>query len=254
MSITTLSSREFNQDIGRAKRAAHDGPVIVTDRGKPVHVLLSFDEYQRITGRQESIVDHQGSPQLGRRLTFRPERSVIYTISGYKRQSDRSVPLGEPSRARCRYRLSRGAAASRAGALSLPTDHVPDVHAGQAVRVPRDGVRAHTSAPAATGIARWGRRLPRAATRRSVRHGDHSGAHAGRRARRSSAWRWMGRDLAFARVRRVLRRRCGHGLCAEARLCGHGGEGRLFLEQHRDELMLESEHLRAWCYPAPRRV
>lgn len=41
----------------RAKRAAHDGPVIITDRGKPAHVLLSFDEYQRITGRKRSLLD-----------------------------------------------------------------------------------------------------------------------------------------------------------------------------------------------------
>ena len=62
MSITTLSSRELNQDLGRAKRAARDGPVIITDRGRPVHVLLSYDEYQRITGQQESIVDQLGLP------------------------------------------------------------------------------------------------------------------------------------------------------------------------------------------------
>lgn len=62
MSITTLSSRELNQDIGRAKRAAHDGPVIITDRGKPVHVLLSYDEYQRIIGQEVSIVDQLGLP------------------------------------------------------------------------------------------------------------------------------------------------------------------------------------------------
>lgn len=62
MSITTLSSRDFNQDIGRAKRAARNGPVIITDRGRPAHVLLSYDEYQRITGRQISIIDQLGLP------------------------------------------------------------------------------------------------------------------------------------------------------------------------------------------------
>ncbi|MEB2332367.1 MAG: type II toxin-antitoxin system Phd/YefM family antitoxin [Nitrosomonas sp.] len=62
MSTTTLSSRELNQDIGRAKRAARNGPVIITDRGKPVHVLLSYDEYQRIIGQQENIVDQLGLP------------------------------------------------------------------------------------------------------------------------------------------------------------------------------------------------
>ena len=62
MAITTLSSRELNQDIGRAKLAARNGPVIITDRGKPVHVLLSYDEYQRIIGQQENIVDQLGLP------------------------------------------------------------------------------------------------------------------------------------------------------------------------------------------------
>lgn len=62
MTITTFSSRELNQDIGRAKRATHTGPVIITDRGKPVHVLLSYEEYLRLTGKQISIVDQLGLP------------------------------------------------------------------------------------------------------------------------------------------------------------------------------------------------
>jgi len=33
MTITTLSSREFNQDTSGAKKAAQLGPVIITDRG-----------------------------------------------------------------------------------------------------------------------------------------------------------------------------------------------------------------------------
>ncbi|MBZ9678103.1 type II toxin-antitoxin system Phd/YefM family antitoxin [Mesorhizobium sp. ES1-1] len=55
--ITTLSGRELNQDLGRAKRAAKDGPVIITDRGRPAHVLLSFDEYKRLTGKARSLGD-----------------------------------------------------------------------------------------------------------------------------------------------------------------------------------------------------
>ena len=57
MNITTLSSREFNQDVSKAKRAATKGPVIITDRGEPSHVLLSIEEYQQIAGQAESIVD-----------------------------------------------------------------------------------------------------------------------------------------------------------------------------------------------------
>ena len=62
MTITTLSSREFNQDTSRAKKAASRGPVFITDRGRPAHVLLSIEEYQRLTGGQGSIVDSLGSP------------------------------------------------------------------------------------------------------------------------------------------------------------------------------------------------
>ncbi len=64
MAATTLSSREFNQDTGRAKKAALDGPVFITDRGKPAHVLLSIEEYQRLTGQHRNIADLLAMPDL----------------------------------------------------------------------------------------------------------------------------------------------------------------------------------------------
>ena len=62
MSITTISSREFNQDVSRVKRAASNGPVFITDRGHPSHVLLTIEDYQRITDKKESIVDLLAMP------------------------------------------------------------------------------------------------------------------------------------------------------------------------------------------------
>ncbi len=62
MSITTVSSREFNQDAGKAKKAALAGPVIITDRGRPAHVLLSFEEYQRLAGLRGRIADLLAMP------------------------------------------------------------------------------------------------------------------------------------------------------------------------------------------------
>ena len=64
MSITTFTSREFNQDTSRAKKAAADGPVFITDRGKPAHVLLSIEEYQRIAGQRRNIADLLAMPGL----------------------------------------------------------------------------------------------------------------------------------------------------------------------------------------------
>ncbi len=81
MPTTTLSSREFDQDVSRAKRAADEGPVIITDRGEPAYVLLRHDAYRRLTGGGPSIrelLDQPGTedvefdpPRLGGAL-FRP--------------------------------------------------------------------------------------------------------------------------------------------------------------------------------------
>jgi prevent-host-death family protein len=57
MSIKTLSSREFQQNASQAQKAAQDGPVFITSRGKAVHVLLSIDEYRRITGKKQNIAE-----------------------------------------------------------------------------------------------------------------------------------------------------------------------------------------------------
>ncbi len=64
MTITTLSSRQFNQDASKAKKAAKAGPVIITDRGKPAHVLLTFTEYKKITGGRTKIADLLAMPGI----------------------------------------------------------------------------------------------------------------------------------------------------------------------------------------------
>jgi len=85
MKITTLSSREFNQDTSRAKKAATKGPVFITDRGTPAHVLLSIEEYQRLTGGQGSIVDRLGLPagvedvELDIPMTSEPARAADFS-------------------------------------------------------------------------------------------------------------------------------------------------------------------------------
>ena len=62
MPITTLTSRSFNQDTSRAKKAALSGPVFITDRGKPAHVLLSIKEYQRVSRMRKSVGDLLAMP------------------------------------------------------------------------------------------------------------------------------------------------------------------------------------------------
>ncbi|RLC12080.1 MAG: type II toxin-antitoxin system Phd/YefM family antitoxin [Deltaproteobacteria bacterium] len=62
--ISTISSRKFNQDIGRAKKAAKKGPVIITDRGRPAYILLTIEKYQKLTETQKSILDFLAMPGL----------------------------------------------------------------------------------------------------------------------------------------------------------------------------------------------
>ena len=64
MTITTLSSREFNQAAGEAKKAANRGPVFITDRGRPAHVLMSIALYQRLTGSHQKIADLLAMPGI----------------------------------------------------------------------------------------------------------------------------------------------------------------------------------------------
>ncbi len=73
MGMTTLSSREFNQDTSGAKKAAKRGPVIITDRGRPAHVLLSIEEYQRLAGKQKTLIEAL-APAKGDDFDFKPPR------------------------------------------------------------------------------------------------------------------------------------------------------------------------------------
>jgi len=63
MPISKVSSREFNQHTSRAKKAAGSGPVVITERGRPAHVLLTYEDYQELAGANGSIIDQLGLPE-----------------------------------------------------------------------------------------------------------------------------------------------------------------------------------------------
>ena len=50
----TFTSREFNQDASRIKRAAAKGAVFITDRGRPAHVLMTIEAYEQLHGKAKS--------------------------------------------------------------------------------------------------------------------------------------------------------------------------------------------------------
>jgi PHD/YefM family antitoxin component YafN of YafNO toxin-antitoxin module len=73
MSITTISSRAFNQDVSGAKRAAEAGPVVITDRGEPVYVLLRHDAYRKLIGKGPSLLEMLEMPGT-EHIEFDPPR------------------------------------------------------------------------------------------------------------------------------------------------------------------------------------
>ncbi len=54
--MAEMTARDFNRDVSAAKRAAAQGPLVITDRGKPAYVLLSAEDYERLTDKR-TIVD-----------------------------------------------------------------------------------------------------------------------------------------------------------------------------------------------------
>ena len=73
-SITTMSSREFNQDTARAKRAAQKGPVFITSRGKPAYVLMSIEAYRHSEGKGMNLAEALAQPGDDADFDFDPPR------------------------------------------------------------------------------------------------------------------------------------------------------------------------------------
>lgn len=74
---TTVTSKELNQQSSIVQRRAQHEHVIVTNRGKPDLVILSYAEYQRITGGK-SILDALFSPEVADiDITFPREPMIV---------------------------------------------------------------------------------------------------------------------------------------------------------------------------------
>jgi prevent-host-death family protein len=73
MAVTTLTSREFNQDTSGARKAAQRGPVFITDRGRPAHVLLTIEDYRRLAGSNMSLAEALAQPDVAD-FEFKPPR------------------------------------------------------------------------------------------------------------------------------------------------------------------------------------
>ena len=75
MSVHTFSSRDFTRDVSAAKRAAANGPVFITDRGRPAFALLQITDYNRLAGKSElSLLDVMDSIPSDENIEFDPPK------------------------------------------------------------------------------------------------------------------------------------------------------------------------------------
>jgi prevent-host-death family protein len=109
--VTTLTSREFNQDTSGAKKAARRGPVFITDRGRPAHVLLTIEDYQRLAGGNVSLAE--ALAQSGDSdFAFKPPR----VGGGLFKPADLAGSRSDSRHSQCcRLRASRRCAAQSVG-------------------------------------------------------------------------------------------------------------------------------------------
>ena len=77
-SVHTFSSRDFTRDVGAAKRAASEGPVFITDRGRPAFALLKIEDYYKLTGKADrSLLELMDNMPDTAGIDFEPQRATI---------------------------------------------------------------------------------------------------------------------------------------------------------------------------------
>lgn len=80
MTAHTFTSRDFSRGLSSVKRAAAQGPVFMTDRGRPAYALLKIDDYERLLGaRATSLLDVMDQIAGGDGVDFDPPRLEIDT-------------------------------------------------------------------------------------------------------------------------------------------------------------------------------
>lgn len=80
MTITTLSSSEFLQDVCKAKQAAERGPVFITSDESTTHVLLTFQEYKKLSRRNKRISELLAMPGVADIEFELPTKIITSTV------------------------------------------------------------------------------------------------------------------------------------------------------------------------------
>ena len=82
--MTVMTSREFNQNLAKAQKQAQQSPVIITKRGEPTYVLMTYEEYSRSQQEESSLYDFANYPKPAGDVDL-PEDFPVAERSTYQR-------------------------------------------------------------------------------------------------------------------------------------------------------------------------
>lgn len=60
--MQTTTSKEFNRQASALRRSATHEPLLITERGRPTHVLMSYAAYVALQGPSVSVADALAMP------------------------------------------------------------------------------------------------------------------------------------------------------------------------------------------------
>lgn len=76
MPVTTFTCRAFNRQLSQAKKATEQGVVYISDRGKPAHLLMTYEEYRKLSGDSRNLLDALVMPGV-EEIDFDAPRATI---------------------------------------------------------------------------------------------------------------------------------------------------------------------------------
>lgn len=62
MVATMLTVTEVNQNFSRARKAVAEGPVVITERGKPALVLMTYEDFTAHDAPQKTLLERIDVP------------------------------------------------------------------------------------------------------------------------------------------------------------------------------------------------
>ena len=54
--MTVMTNQEFKQNVSQAQKTAQTEPVIITNRGEPAYVLMTYTEYEKNVHRNKPFI------------------------------------------------------------------------------------------------------------------------------------------------------------------------------------------------------